>query len=232
MAAACVLSLLPLAASAQTGSLADGLDGVVAERDRAEGEVGELRAREGDARAQLAAVDAELTAAEEELDTLRAERVAAEEALAAAEAAAAEAQAALARVSAELERTDAELATALGKLEARVVAAYKYGQVSLAEVLAGVRDFSDLVSSSTMVGHVLDADRLIVAEVDRLLRSVTHHQAQARQLQADAEREAAASSMAAAVIEAGARARGAPLRPAGAAAESRGLAESGLLAAV
>jgi murein DD-endopeptidase MepM/ murein hydrolase activator NlpD len=202
LAAVCALSLLPMAASAQSGMLTDGRDGIVAERDQVESEVGELRAREGDARQRLAAVEAELTSAEEELEDLRAELATAEEVRRAAAAAAAEAEVGLARVTRQLRRTDAELATAIGKLEARVVAAFKYGQVSLTEVLAGVRDFGDLVSSRTMVSHVLDSDRVMVADVERLLQLVADQQAEARRLQADAEREAAAAVAAAVAIEA------------------------------
>ncbi|MFO7776902.1 MAG: peptidoglycan DD-metalloendopeptidase family protein [Nitriliruptoraceae bacterium] len=202
VAAVCALSLLPVAASAQTQGRVDGLAGVAAERDRVESEVGELRSRERDARQRLAAVESELAAAEEELETLRAELRAAEQARVAAEAAAVSAEAGLVRVTRELERTDAELGAAIGKLEVRVIAAYKYGQVSLAEVLAGVRDFSDLVSSSTMVSHVLDSDRVMVAEVERLVHSVADQQAEARRLQLDADRQAAAAATAAAVIEA------------------------------
>jgi murein DD-endopeptidase MepM/ murein hydrolase activator NlpD len=202
LAAVCALSLLPMAASAQTGTLTDGLDGIVAEREQVASEVGELRAREGDARQRLAVVDAELTAAEEQLEDLRAELAAAEQARRAADAAALEAEAGVARVTRQLRRTDAELATAIGKLEARVVAAFKYGQVSLTEVLAGVRDFGDLVSSSTMVSHVLNGDRVMVADVERLLQLVADQQDEARGLQADAEREAAAAVAAAVAIEA------------------------------
>jgi colicin import membrane protein len=129
----------------------------------------------------LAVVDAELTAAEEQLEDLRAELAAAEQARRAADAAALEAEAGVARVTRQLRRTDAELATAIGKLEARVVAAFKYGQVSLTEVLAGVRDFGDLVSSSTMVSHVLNGDRVMVADVERLLQLVADQQDEARQ---------------------------------------------------
>jgi murein DD-endopeptidase MepM/ murein hydrolase activator NlpD len=208
LAAVCALSLLPMAASAQTGTVTGGLDGIVAERDRVESEVGQLRAREGDARQRLAAVESELATAEQELEDLRAELAAAEETRRAADAAAVEAEAGLARVTRQLRRTDAELATAIGKLEARVVAAFKYGQVSLTEVLAGVRDFGDLVSSSTMVSHVLDGDRVMVADVERLLQQVADQQAQARRLQSEAEREAAAAVAAAVAIEAATVAQG------------------------
>jgi murein DD-endopeptidase MepM/ murein hydrolase activator NlpD len=201
VAAACVLALLPMAASAQTGELRDGLEDIASERDRIEAEVGELREREGDARQRLAAVDAELSEAEDRLAALRDELEAAEAALAEAEAALARATAAMAEVAEELLATETELAAATAKLEARVIAAYKYGQVSLTEVFAGVRDFSDLISSSVMVSHVLDSDRIMVTEVERLLTLVGEQRAEAQALREEAEREAAAAEAAAASIE-------------------------------
>jgi murein DD-endopeptidase MepM/ murein hydrolase activator NlpD len=202
---ACVLSLLPVAALAQTAPSGRGLTEVASERDRAEARVGQLRAEEVDARARLVQVEEELAAAEADLARAVAALEEAEAALAAADAAAAAARTRLAEVRVELEETEAALALAIGKLESRVVAAFKYGQVSFAEAFSGVRDFNDFMTSTTMVAHVLDGDRVMVTEVQGLFAAVEDQRAEAQALRATAEQEREAAAAAAARIETAAR---------------------------
>lgn len=208
---ACVLALLPVAAWGQPGELVPQLDGVTAERDRVEARVESLRQREGDARTQLAAVEAELSQAEADLARSKAELERAEAALAAAEGATERARAALEEVLADLADSEAELLVATAKLEARVIAAYKYGQISFTEAFTGVKDMADFISSSTMVAHVLDGDRVMVEEFTTLHHAVESQRAQAQALRVEAERELAAAATAAEEIEAATQARAAAL---------------------
>ena len=222
LALACALALLlPVAASAQSGPTAPGgdpaaspaqdLPAVTSERDRVAEEVEDLRAREGDARQQLAALEEELEDAEVALRALEGELATAEEALATAATALATARSDLAAVTAELARTEAALAVSNARLEARVVAAFKYGPTSLTEVLAGVRDFGDLVSSGTLIGHVMDGDRALVAEVGELMHQVEAQRVQARDLRLDAERQVDAAEAATAAIAVATEAQAATL---------------------
>jgi murein DD-endopeptidase MepM/ murein hydrolase activator NlpD len=202
---ACIVSLLPVAALAQTAPTGRALDEVASERDRVEARVGQLRAEEGDARARLAQVEETLAVAEADLAREVAALEEAEAALEAADAAAAAARTRLAEVRAALQATEAELTLAIGKLESRVVAAFKYGQVSFTEAFSGVRDFSDFMTSTTMVAHVLDGDRMMVGEVQALFASVESQRAEAQALRETAEREREAAASAAARIEVAAR---------------------------
>ena len=208
---ACVLALLPVAAWGQSGELAPELEGVTAERDRVEARVESLRQREGDARTQLAAVEAELDQAEADLARSKAELERAEAALAAAEEATERARAALEEVLADLAVSEAELVVATAKLEARVIAAYKYGQISFTEAFTGVKDMADFISSSTMVAHVLDGDRVMVEEFTTLHLAVESQRAQAQALRVEAERELAAAQAATIAIEVATEAHAAAL---------------------
>ncbi len=214
LVAACALLLVPVTAwgqPPQPGDLVPELDGVSAERDRVEDRVASLREREGDARTQLAAVEQELEEAEEALARHRAELEEAEGALAAAETATEQARAQLRTVLTDLADAEDELAAATAQLEARVVAAYKYGQISFTEAFAGVRDMADFISSSTMVAHVLDGDRTMVEQFTTLHLEVEAQRATAQRLRVEAEDELAAASAAAATIESATRAQAAAL---------------------
>ena len=211
LVAVCLLALLPVAAWGQSAELTPRLDDVTAERDRVETRVESLREREGDARTQLAAVVAELEAAEQELAASEAELERAEAALEGAQVATERARASLREVLAELEVTEQELAVATAKLEARVVAAYKYGQISFTEAFTGVRDMADFISSSTMVAHVLDGDRVMVEEFSTLHLAVEAQRAEVQVLRAEAERELVAAEAATRAIEAATSARAAAL---------------------
>jgi murein DD-endopeptidase MepM/ murein hydrolase activator NlpD len=207
LVAACVLSLLPVAALAQTPPSARALDEVASERDRVEARVGQLRAEEGDARVRLAQVEEELAAAEADLERAVAALEEAEAVLAVADAAAVTARTRLAEVRSELEDTEAALALAIAKLETRVVAAFKYGQVSFTEAFSGVRDLNDFITSTTMVAHVLDGDRVMVTEVQGLFAVAEAQRAEAQALRVAAEREREVAAAATERIEAAARDR-------------------------
>ncbi len=201
VAMVCALAMLPASALAQDAELERGLQGIETEREQVEREVEELREAEDDARARLVTLEAELGDAEVALETLRGELQDAERARQEAQAAAAEARAQLQDVLEEQAVTEALLQENQEQLEARVVAAYKHGQISFAEMFTGAKDFSDLVSSSTFVASVMEGDRLLVAEAGELFAAVEQQRAAAQQLRLDADREAAAASAAEAEVE-------------------------------
>ena len=203
LVAACLLAMVPVAAWGQPDDdLVPRLDGIATEREVVEQQVGQLLEREGDARSRLAAVEQELEAAEAELAARRQDLRRAEEELVAAEDAAERARLGLRTVLAELVISERDLAIATTQLEARVVAAYKYGNVSFTEAFTGVKDLADFISSSTMVAHVLDGDRVMVEEFTGLHLAVESQRATAQELRAEAEREVAAAASASAAIEA------------------------------
>jgi len=192
---------MPAAAWAQTGELAGELGELTGERDRAEEQLDSLRQREGDARTQLAAVEAELEQADADLTRSVEALERAQRDLADAEQANERAHAGLEDVLAELELSEKKLAAATDTLEVRVVAAYKYGNISFTEAFAGVRDMADFISSSIMVARVLDGDRVMVEEFTSLHQTVEAQRTQAQKLRAETERALAAAATAAAEIE-------------------------------
>ena len=204
IAGAAVLALFPTVAFAQTAELRTQLDGTRGERELVQEQLGEARQAEGDARARLAAVEAELAGAQADLDALEAALAEARERHAAATALALDARASLADVGAALEAAEADVVDKQERLDARVRAAFKYGQVSLAEALLGVEDIADFLNSSTYVAHVLRGDRELVDEVAGLLADVEEQRAAAQALRVTAEREAGLAAAAAAEVEASA----------------------------
>ncbi|MEX2549375.1 MAG: peptidoglycan DD-metalloendopeptidase family protein [Nitriliruptoraceae bacterium] len=199
-AAVCALALLPSGALAQDAELERGLEGVETERERVEREIDELREAEGDARARLEVLESELGEAEVALTALQGQLEEAMHARQSAQDAATAARSELQAVLAEQEATEALLAEKRGQLEARVVAAFKHGQISFAEMFTGAKDFSDLVSSSTFVASVMEGDRVLVDEASELFATVEEQRAAAQQLRRDAEREAATATAAEARI--------------------------------
>ena len=197
-----LLALLPTVAVAQPGELRDGLDAVERDRTQAERELDEVRGREGDARERLIAVEAELEVIEAELAALKQRLAAAETAEAEARAAAQQARTQLEAVLEELAETEDEFDLAKQQLEARVRAAFKYGQVTFLEAFTGTTDIVEFLNSSTYVARVLEVDKELVDEVNTLLAAVERQRASAQQLRVDAEREAAAAEAAAAEVAA------------------------------
>ena len=197
-----LLALLPTVALAQSGELRDGLDTVERDRTQAERDLDEARAREGDARERLIAVEAELEVIDAGLAALEQRHAAAEEAEAEARAAAQQARTQLEAVLDELAQTEDEFDLAKQQLEARVRAAFKYGQVSFLEAFTGTTDIVEFLNSSTYVARVLEVDKELVDEVNTLLAAVERQRAAAQQLRVDAEREAAAAEAAATEVAA------------------------------
>jgi murein DD-endopeptidase MepM/ murein hydrolase activator NlpD len=209
-----VLALLPTVALAEP-DLQRQLTERERDRQEAQAELGEVRQQAGTARERLAAAEADLEVAqaalaEQEaalaearaaLGSARAEQAQAEEERTAAEARADAARAVLQDVLDELAETEAELAAKQARLDARIRAAYKYGQVSFAEAFAGVRDITDFLNSSTYVGKVMENDRDLVEAVVTLLAEVEDQRAEAQAKRVEADREATIAAQAAEAAE-------------------------------
>lgn len=177
----------PAPALAQVSQLQDQLARTAAERAAAARELREVRSREANARerfniakrehdsavAELRRIDDELERARAELD-LAMER--------AADTRRDVEQAERDVVSAE-EALDARRA----QFETRVVAAFKYGQVSLTDVFSSVRDVSDLIVTTTFVSAVVENDRSLVDEMAGLLGQLQERREEAVALRVDAE---------------------------------------------
>lgn len=167
-----VLGLASTTAVADTRELTRELNELISEREAAARELSDAQSSERDARAALADVERRLDAAERRRRDLvaltqRAEELyetrLAEEATALQEADLAQAEADATQLLLEEKHT---------QLENRVRAAFKYGHVGLVDVFSGVKDLADLISTSTYVAHVVEADRELVNTVNALLIAV------------------------------------------------------------
>jgi len=192
--ASAVLTLgSPQVAVAQVSDLQRQLAQTASERAAAARELAEVRRRTDSARDRFnvaqrehQAAQAELARVDDELDRARAE-------LAAAIARAEETQVELARVSADVALAEASLEERRARFETRIVAAFKYGQMSLTDVFTASRDINDIVVTSTYVSAVVQNDRDMVGEMAALLGELQAQRTLAIELRvrADLEREEA-----------------------------------------
>lgn len=191
-----VVGLASSTAIADTRELTRELDQLISEREAAARELSEARSSERDARTALADVERRLAEADrrrrdlvaltKRAETLYETRLA-EETTALEEADDAQAQADATALLLEQKRV---------QLEARVRAAFKHGHVGFVEVFSGVNDIADLISTSTYVAHVIEADRELVNTVNTLLITVVEQRdaaVQAAQRAVDAKTEAASA---------------------------------------
>jgi murein DD-endopeptidase MepM/ murein hydrolase activator NlpD len=196
-----VLLLVPTVATAQTPQLRDELAELGSEKQRVEQQLGEVVAREGDAREVLTAVSNELDDAEGELTALVDQLAQQELELAAALEAATTARARLVEVDAARVLAEEELAEKRDQLDARVRAAFKYGQISFVEAFVGTKDIAEFLNTSTYVSTVLEGDRELVEDVSGLLADVEDQRLEAQSLRQEAELEAALADAATAEVE-------------------------------
>jgi len=178
----------PMRADAQVSELQRQLEQTAAERAAAARELREIRTREASARDRFnvarrehdAAV-AELNRIDDELERAQAELVLARERAEETrrDAEQADRDVAAAEVSLEERRT---------QFDTRVVAAFKYGQLSLTEVFSSMRDISDLVVSTTYVSAVVENDRSLVDEMEGLLADLAARRAEAIAIRVEADR--------------------------------------------
>jgi murein DD-endopeptidase MepM/ murein hydrolase activator NlpD len=199
------LLLVPATATAQTPEQAPELRGQLedlgSEKQRIRQQLGQTVAREGDAREVLAAVSVELDDAEHELVTMEADLARQEALLVTAIAAGAAARVRLTVVEAARQVAELELAEKRDRLDARVRAAFKYGQISFLEAFVGTQDIAEFLNSSTYLSNVLEGDRELVEDVSGLLADVEQQRVEAQSLRAEAEREAAAADAATAEVQ-------------------------------
>ncbi|MFA9444549.1 murein hydrolase activator EnvC [Egicoccus sp. AB-alg6-2] len=192
-----LLLMLPAVATAQTDALEAELRDRAQAREQVEEDLQEVALAESaaqrrlrEAQEALDAAEAELAAREQELAEARERLAAARDELAAATSRAAEAHERYLEATQALEETELDLAHRQGQLDARIRAAFKYGQVSFAEAFTGVRDIADFLNSSTYVGRVMENDRTLVQQVVELLELAGSHRADAHRLRLEATREA------------------------------------------
>lgn len=188
-----LLVVAPAAASGQTAELDEDLEDLGDEVERTEDELADARAEERAARAELLVVEERLAEARERADELavRAETARAEHE--AATAAADEARAHATAVHDELAATEGYLAEKSDQLDARVRAAFKYGQVSYLQVFTGVADIAEFLNSGSYLAHVLEGDRQLVVTVADLLDAVEERRAEAAAARRQADRTAEAA---------------------------------------
>jgi murein DD-endopeptidase MepM/ murein hydrolase activator NlpD len=175
-------------AVAQLSDLQRELERTAAERAAAARELREVRTREANARERFNIAKREHDSAVSRLRKI-------DDALDRAQA-----ELALARERAEQTRRDVEqaerdvrsaedaLLQRRRQFETRVVAAFKYGQISLTDVFSSVRDVSDLVVTTTFVNAVVQNDRSLVEEMAGLLADLEERRAEAIAMRVEADK--------------------------------------------
>ena len=174
-------------AVAQVAQLQEQLSQTAAERAAAARELREVRSREASARDRFniaqrehQAAVGELRRIDDELERAQAELELAEERSVTTrrDVEQAEEDVASAQVALDHRRT---------QFETRVVAAFKYGQMSLTDVFTSMRDINDVVVTSTFVSAVVQNDRSMVEEMAGLLADLDARRAEAIALRVEAE---------------------------------------------
>jgi murein DD-endopeptidase MepM/ murein hydrolase activator NlpD len=173
-------------ALAQVSQLQEQLARAAAERAAAARELAEIRRREASARdrynisqREYDAAVAELRRVDDELDRARAE-------LALAEERAAAMQREVEQAERDVAAAEVALAERRERFETRVVAAFKYGQMSLTDVFTSMRDINDIVVTTTYVSAVVQNDRSMVDEMSMLLADLSAQRERAVQLRVEA----------------------------------------------
>jgi murein DD-endopeptidase MepM/ murein hydrolase activator NlpD len=174
-------------AGAQVSQLRDQLAQTAAERAAAARELQRVRNREESARDRFNTAQREYQSAVDEL-----RRVDGELERAQAELGLAEQRAETTRL--EVEQAEQDIRTAQGALEerraqfeTRVVAAFKYGQMSLTDVFVGARNINDVLVTSSFVSAVVQNDRTMVDEMTTLLADLSARRAEAQALRVAAQ---------------------------------------------
>lgn len=174
-------------ALAQVSQLQEQLSQTAAERAAAARELRSVRSREASARDRFNLAQREHQAAVGELRRIDDELERAQAELSLAE----ERSTATRRDVEQAERdvTSAQLALdeRRSQFETRVVAAFKYGQMSLTDVFTSMRDINDVVVSSTLVNAVVQNDRTLVEEMAGLLADLDARRTEAIEMRVEAE---------------------------------------------
>jgi murein DD-endopeptidase MepM/ murein hydrolase activator NlpD len=160
-------------ASAQISQLQEQLAKAAAERAAAARELAEIRRREASARDRFNIAQREYDAAVGELRRVDDELERARAELALAEERAAAMQREVEQADRDVAAAEVALAERRERFETRVVAAFKYGQLSLTDVFTSMRDINDIVVTTTYVSAVVQNDRSMVDEMTLLLSDVS-----------------------------------------------------------
>lgn len=174
-------------ADAQVSDLRDQLAQTAAERAAAARELRAIRTREATARDRYNIAQREHQAAVSDLRRVDGELERAQAALELAEGRAASTRDEVEQADRDVRTAEDSLAARRDQFETRVVAAFKYGQMSLTDVFASVRDINDVLVTSTFVSAVVQNDRSMVDEMTVLLAELNDRRAEAQRLRVEAQ---------------------------------------------
>jgi len=174
-------------ADAQVSDLRDQLAQTAAERAAAARELRAIRTREATARDRYNIAQREYQAAVSDLRRVDGELERAQAELELAEGRAASTRDEVEQADRDVRTAEDSLAARRDQFETRVVAAFKYGQMSLTDVFASVRDINDVLVTSTFVSAVVQNDRSMVDEMTVLLAELNDRRAEAQRLRVEAQ---------------------------------------------
>ncbi len=177
----------PRPAGAQVSDLRDQLAETAAERAAAAKELQRIRGREASARERYDTAQREYRSAVDELRRVdgELERVQAE--LGLAEERAHSTREEVVQAERDVATAEEALEGRRAQFETRIVAAFKYGQMSLTDVFANVRDINDVLVTSTFVSAVVQNDRFMVDEMAVLLADLNARHTEAQRLRVEAQ---------------------------------------------
>jgi len=174
-------------ALAQVAQLQQQLSQTAAERAAAARELRAVRTREATARERFNIAQREHQRAVTELRRIDDELERAEAALTLAEEHAESTRREVEQAERDVASAQSALEQRRAQFETRVVAAFKYGQMSLTDVFTSARDINDVVVTSTLVNAVVQNDRSLVDEMASLLAELSRRRAEAIVMRVEAE---------------------------------------------
>jgi len=174
-------------ALAQVAQLQQQLSQTAAERAAAARELRAVRSREASARERFNIAQREHQVAVTELRRIDDELERAEAELALAEERAEATRRDVEQAERDVLSAQFALEQRRAQFETRVVAAFKYGQMSLTDVFTSVRDINDIVVTSTFVNAVVQNDRSMVEEMAGLLAELNSRRVEAIAMRVEAE---------------------------------------------
>lgn len=174
-------------AFAQVAQLQEQLSQTAAERAAAARELRAVRSREASARDRFNIAQREHQAAVGELRRIDDELERAQAELRLAEERAVATRRDVEQAERDVISAQIALEERRWQFETRVVAAFKYGQMSLTDVFTSMRDINDVVVTSTFVNAVVQNDRSLVEEMAGLLSDLDVRRAVAIELRVEAD---------------------------------------------
>jgi murein DD-endopeptidase MepM/ murein hydrolase activator NlpD len=174
-------------AVAQISDLQRELQRTAAERAAAARELREVRTREANARERFNIAKREHDAAVSRLRQIDSALDRAQAELALARERAEQTRREVEQAERDVRSAEHSLAERRRQFETRVVAAFKYGQISLTDVFSSVRDVSDLVVTTTFVNAVVQNDRTLVDEMAGLLADLEERRGEAIAMRVEAD---------------------------------------------